>query len=161
MVMLMGGNDATVLPGITDYTLLKLIAVIGTDLSSWKTEKHFVSWLKLCPIKNRSGKINKRFKDRYTTRGGQIFKEIAHSLIASKYIALGAFGRRLRNLKGSPVAIKAMARKLAVLFYRLVTKGLEYTEKGIEAYEKQYQQTKMRVIEKQLRKTGMRIVTAT
>lgn len=43
IVTVMDGKDMTILPGITDYNLLQLIAEIGTDLSKWRTEKHFTS----------------------------------------------------------------------------------------------------------------------
>jgi hypothetical protein len=37
------GCDATVLPGITDYTWMQLNAETGRDLSKWASEKHFTS----------------------------------------------------------------------------------------------------------------------
>lgn len=53
--------------GLTDKSLLDLIAETGTDLSRWKTEKHFNSWLCLAPGKHQSGKKNKsRNKKGYT-----------------------------------------------------------------------------------------------
>jgi len=57
--------------------------------------------------------------------------------LTSKHIALGAFGRKLRARKGPSIAIKSMARKLAVLYWRVMVKGLEYVEKGIIKYEEQ------------------------
>jgi transposase len=36
-------------------TALKIIAEIGVDMSRWKTAKHFVSWLGLCPSTKVSG----------------------------------------------------------------------------------------------------------
>ena len=41
MVKLTGGRDVSQLCGFTDLTLMKVIAEVGTDMSAWKTEKHF------------------------------------------------------------------------------------------------------------------------
>jgi len=49
-------------------------------------------------------------------------------LINSKNIALGSFGRMHRARKGPAVAIKAVARKAIVPYYRVGVKGLEYAE---------------------------------
>lgn len=58
------------------------------------------------------------------------------SLPTFSNIALWAFGRRLRGRNGPRIAIKVMARKLALLYWRVMEKGLEYAEKGIQNYEK-------------------------
>jgi hypothetical protein len=87
-------------------------------------------------------KKNKRKPGR--PKAGQIFRQIAQSLLTSKRIALGAFGRRLSSRKGSPVAIKAVARKLAVLYWRIMVKGMDFVEKGIQKYEEQLMAQKHR-----------------
>jgi transposase len=134
MLHLFDGRDATILPGITDYTWFQLYTEVGTDLTKWKTEKHFTSWAGLSPGQNHSGKKKKNAK-KGRPKVGQIFRQIAQSLITSKKIALGAFGRRIRARKGPGIAIKAIARKLAVQYWRLMVKGIDYLEKGVEQYE--------------------------
>jgi transposase len=49
------GVDLTRIDGIDGHTALKLIGEIGTDMSPWKTVKHFTSWLGLCPGNKRTG----------------------------------------------------------------------------------------------------------
>lgn len=68
-------------------------------------------------------------------KAGQIFRLNGLTLINSKDIAIGSFGR-LRGRKWPKVSIKAMARKVAVLYWRVMVKGLDYAEKGIQQYEK-------------------------
>ena len=136
------GRDATVLPGITDYTWLQLYAETGKDLGLWPTEKHYTSWLGLSPGQHHSGKKRKNKNKKFRPKAGQIFRQIAVSLIESNKIALGAFGRRLKSKRGPGIAIKATARKLAVLYWRLMVKGLEYTERGIKDYELKLKQQK-------------------
>lgn len=135
MLTLFSGKDATTIPGITDYNWLQLYAEIGNDLSRWPSEKHFTSWLGLSPGQHNSGK-KKRNKKRGRPKAGQIFRIVAQGLLESKNIGFGAFGRRLRGRKGPGVAIKATARKLAIQYWRLMVKGEDFVEKGVQAYEK-------------------------
>ena len=134
MLNLFNGRDATILSGITDYSWFQLYTETGSDLTKWPTEKHFTSWLALSPGQNNSGKKRKNIRKGHP-KAGQIFRKIAQSLINSKYIALGAFGRRIRARKGPGIAIKAVARKLAVQYWRLMVKGEDFVEKGVEHYE--------------------------
>lgn len=141
------GRDATKLPGITDYNWLQLYSELGSDLSKWPTEKQFTRWLGLSPGQNDSGK-RKKSKNRGKPTVGQMFKEMAHGLLNSKYIGLGAFAKRLRGRKGPAIAIKATARKLAVQYWRLMVKGGDFVEKGIEAYENMLKEQKNRQLKK-------------
>jgi transposase len=61
-------------------------------------------------------------------------KVAATSLKASNTY-LGAQLRRLRTKLGAPVAIKAMAAKLARLVYRMPRYGMKYVDKGMEFYQ--------------------------
>ena len=155
------GNDATQLPGITDYTWLQLYSEIGADLSQWPTEKHFTSWLGLAPGQHQSGKKNKNKSKKYRPAAGQIFRGIAQSLIESKKIALGDFGRRLKAKKGPGVAIKATARKLAILYWRLMVKGSTYVEKGIEVYRQRMELHKQKWVQKAASELGFNLTPKT
>jgi transposase len=148
-------RDATVLPGITDYTWMQLLAEVGTDMKKWATEKHFTSWLGLAPKQHHSGKMRKNHKSKGQPKAGLIFKQVATSLLNSKKIALGAFGRKLRARKGPGHAIKAMARKLAELYWKLFVRGLDYIEKGIKDYEEKINLNKERSVRKMAKELGM------
>lgn len=125
---------------------MQLLAETGPDLARWPTEKHFTSWLGLSPGQNNSGKRNRNAKKKGRPKAGQIFRIIAQGLINSKGIAIGSFGRRLRGRKGPSIAIKAMARKIAVLYWRVMVKGLDYAEKGIIQYEEQLLANKLKTL---------------
>jgi len=135
MVQIFEGKDATKLPGISDYNWLQLLSELGLDMSKWKTEKHFTSWLGLAPKQNHSGKMKRNYRSKGNPKAGTIFKQAAAGLLNSKHIALGDFGRKIRARKGGALAIKAMARKLAELYYKLLTNVLDYVERGIEIYQ--------------------------
>jgi transposase len=147
LLKIFGSKDANVLPGITDYTWLQLYAEVGNDLSRWSTEKHFTSWLGLSPGQHHSGKKKKNVR-KGRPQAGQIFRKIAQSLLISKKIALGAFGRRIRSRKGPAIAIKAIARKLAAQYWRLMVKGSDYVEKGVTHYEEQLKNQKKKLLSK-------------
>lgn len=148
MINIFEGKDATVVSGITDYTWMQLLAETGPDMKKWPSEKHFTSWLGLSPGQNNSGKMRRNAKKKGRPKAGQIFRIIAQGLINSKDIAIGSFGRRLRGRKGPSIAIKAMARKVAVLYWRVMAKGLDYAEQGIKTYEEQILTNKMKTFNK-------------
>ena len=140
-----GGKDLTVLPAHTDYSWLQLLGEVGTDLSKWPSEKHFTAWAGLAPGSHQSGKY-KQSVGRKRNRTGRIFCVMARSLARSKNIALGGFYRRMSARRGGLLANVALARKLAVWFWRLMVKGLDYVEQGLAKYEEQVLETKRRTL---------------
>jgi len=137
LLKIFDGKDATALSGITDYSWMQLMSETGTNLSRWPSEKAYASWLGLAPGQHTSGKMRRTKRKNGHPKAGQIFRQIAQSIITSKHIALGAFGRRLRARKGSQIAIKSVARKLAILYWRIMVKGMTFVEEGIKKYEQQ------------------------
>lgn len=160
LMMLTGGKDAGQIAGINDYTLLRLVSETGTDMSNWNSEKHFTSWMGLAPGSNSSGKTKKRSRRRPVNNAGQIFRVIARNVGNSKYLALAGFYRRIKSRSGGAVANKATARKIAVLYYNLMTHGLDYVEQGLERYEEIYKQQMIRNLEKRAAKMGLQLVPA-
>jgi transposase len=146
------GRDATLLPGISPLGWMKLTGEVGTDLSAFATEHHFVAWAGLAPQLHQSGARHRR-RPRPKTKVGQIFREAAMSLAKSKHLALGGFYRRLKGRRGAAIAIVATARKLAILFYRVLTRGLDYVERGLAQYEAHYRAQS----ERHLRKCAARL----
>jgi transposase len=157
LLKIFDGKDATVLSGITDYSWLQLLGETGSDLSKWPSEKHYTSWLGLAPCQHTSGKMKKTKKKNGHPKAGQIFRQIAQSLLTSKQIALGAFGRRLRARKGSHIAIKSVARKLASLYWRIMVKGMAFVEEGIKKYEEQLLEQKHRSLKRLAKELNMQI----
>ena len=153
-----GGRDASQLPGFNDYSLTRLISETGIDMSPWPTEKHFTSWLNLAPWQNSSGKRKGTRRRKIQNRAGQIFREMARSVGNSKYQALGGFYRRIKSRHGARVANKATARKIAVLYYRLLKFGFDYVEQGLEEYERKYKEKMLKSLTQKARQMGMELV---
>ncbi len=152
------GANPTVLPGITDYSFMRLTAELGNDINQWPTVKCFVSWLGLSPGKNQSGKMNKRSKKKAVTRAGQIFKQAAQSILISKQPGLGAFARRLKARRGAAVAIKATARKLAELYYKIFSLGINYVEQGVKLYEDKLRQQQIKFVIRKANELNIQII---
>jgi transposase len=152
------GYDPTVLEGMTDYSWLKLTAELGYDLSKWKTEKHFTSWAGLAPGQNNSGKKRQSRKKRNVNHVGQVFKDIAFGLINNKNSAIGEFGRRIRSRKGAVVAIKTMARKLAILYWKLSMEGIDYVKENAENYRKKLRERKEKNLKKLAKELNMQVI---
>jgi hypothetical protein len=158
LLALSAGKDATILPGFTDTSWLKLIGEVGTDLARWPNEKAFCAWLALSPGKHQSGKRSRRARHRPNTTAGQIFRLAAQSVGKSRYLALGGFYRRLKARTNAAVATVATARKLAVLFYQAMRHGLAYVERGLEAYEQAYRERQRRYLQKCAAELGLSLV---
>jgi len=156
MVQMYGGVNLTTVAGINDSTMLRLLGEIGNDMSRFPTKKHFISWLGLSPKNKQSGKMKKRLKCP-ANNAGLIFRQSAQSLSVSKDKAIGVFINRLKGKKGSKVAIKAGARKIAEAFYDSLTKGSDYVEQGAVKYREQQQQRELYVLHKLAKKYNYKI----
>ena len=157
LVKLCGGADATQLPGVADYSLLQLIGEVGTDLRKGPSEKHFTAWTGLAPAARQSGKRRTR-EARHCNRAGQLFCTMARSLANSVDKALGGFYRRLKARRGGLVANKALARKLAAMFWQIMVHGIAYVEGGLKHYQQRVALTEQRVLRKLAKKHGLQLV---
>jgi transposase len=155
---LWGGKDLTVLPACTAYGMLQLIGEVGLDLSQWPSEKHFTAWLGLAPGSHQSGKYRRRV-GRKRNRAGRLLCVIVRSLARSKDTALGGFYRRMAARRGGLVAIIATARKLAVLIWQAMVKGLAYVEEGLKRYEARVLETKQQTLQRLARQLGVTLLS--
>ena len=134
---------------------IEVISETGIDFSRWKTAKHFTSWLGLAPCpKITGGKVIGHSKAKDKSRAHQAFKLAAWSLHHST-CNLGALYRRLSIKKGSPIAIHAVARKLAVIFYTMVKNKVEYKPTTAKEYEEKRKANKLKMLEKEAKKLNL------
>jgi transposase len=154
----MTGTDLSRIDGIDVMTVMTIISEAGWDMSKWKTEDHFVSWLRLCPDNKISGdKIIGKGRMPTNNRVTIALKMAASSLRASNTY-LGAQFRRLRTRLGAPVAIKAMAAKLARLVYRMLRYGMQFVDQGAELYEAQHRKRQVRSLRAKASELGFQII---
>ena len=154
------GVDLFSIPGLGADTLLTILSEVGLDMTGWKTEKHFASWLALCSgTRISGGKVLDRKTKRSTNRAAQAFRLAAASLARSE-TALGAFYRRIRGRVGAPQAVTATAHKIAVIFYSLLKNRTTYVEIGQQAYEQQFKERRLKAMQKQALTMGYRLIPA-
>jgi transposase len=139
-------------------TAMTVISEAGWDMSKWETEHHFVSWLRLCP-ENRISGAKIIGKGRLPTNNPiSVALKIAASTLRLSKTYLGAQFRRFRTRLGAPIAIKAMAAKLACLVYRMLRYGMKYVDQGAVFYEAQHRLSQIRQFKWKAHKLGFRIV---
>jgi transposase len=154
------GVDLTRIDGIDVMVAQTLISEVGLDMSRWKTEAHFSSWLGLCPDNRTSGdKVLARGTRRVINRAATALRMAAVTLMRSRTY-LGAQYRRLRTKLGAPKAITAMAHRLARLVYRMLKYGQRYVDKGAEYYEQRYRRQQIDFLRKKAAKLGLQITLA-
>jgi transposase len=156
----MTGTDLTRIDGIDVMTATTILSEAGWDMSKWETEDHFVSWLRLCPDNRISGdkvigKGRLPTKNRVTNA-----LRMAASTFRVSDTYLGAQFRRLRTKLGAPIAIKAMAAKLARLVYRMLRYGMQFVDKGAEFYEAQHRKLQINYLKRKAASLGFKIIEA-
>jgi len=149
------GVDLTRIDGIDVLNAQTILSEVGWDMSKWKTEGHFASWLGLCPNNRKSGdKILGRATRRVTSRAASALRMAASVLLRSQSY-LGAQFRRLRMKLGAPKAITAMAHRLARLVHRLLKHGHAYVDRGTAYYEDRYREQQIRLLQKKATQLGI------
>jgi len=156
----MTGSDLTQIDSIDGTTAMTILSEAGWDMSKWKTEDHFVSWLRLCPDNKISGdKIIGKGRLPTNNRATLALKMAASTLRRSNTY-LGAQFRRLRSKLGAPVAIKAMAAKLARLLYRMLRYGMSFIDRGEAFYESQHRKLQINYLKRKAANLGFQIIEA-
>jgi transposase len=152
------GVDLTRIDGISTGTALKVVAEVGTDLSRFRSAKHFASWLGLCPgTRISGGKVLSGASKRCANRLALALRMAAVSLRTSQS-ALGAYYRRMCARMDKPTAIRATAHKLARLIYAMLTKGTQYVDQGQDYYEERYRERVVHHLSRKATAMGFKLV---
>lgn len=155
------GVDLTAIESIGVLTAQVVISEAGLDMTRWRTEKHFASWLGLCPDNRISGgKVLSRRTRRVLNPLADALRMAATTLQQSK-TALGAFYRRMKARLGSPAAITATAHKLARLIYRLLKHGELYVRQGLDDYERKHRERVLHHLNKTAANLGFQLTPQT
>jgi len=155
------GVDLTTIDGISAESARVILTEVGPDISAFPTEKHFISWLHLCPRTPISG--GKPLKGKKNSLGasrvGAILR-LAAVAVQRTPSAVGATYRRISRRKSAAVAVFAVARKLAQYVYRLLRFGAEYVDIGAERYEQQFHDRRVAALTKNAEALGLKLVPA-
>ncbi len=152
------GTDLTKIPGIGPYSALKIISEIGTDMTRWPNAKEFSAWATLAPRnKITGGRVISSKTRSSANRVAGILRMSAQALGRTDTYP-GAFYRRKAATIGKAKAITATGRKLAVLIYTLLSKGLSYREPGAGSYERKFRTRSLKHLTNRAKNLGYRLV---
>ena len=153
------GVDLTRIDGIKVMTAQTVYAELGSDLSAaFPSEGHFSSWLMLAPKKDVSGgKVIRHYSVHSRNRVAHALRMAAESLHDSNSY-LGARYRSLRGRLHGLKAVKAMARYLACLIYRMLTKGEAWVDRGAAYFEQKRQERELCHLQRRAATMGMEVV---
>jgi transposase len=148
------GVDVTKIDGIDEISALEIISVTGLDMNKWPTAEHFASWLNVSPRPKMSGGKIIGHERRFTNnKATQAFRMAAQTMWQNKG-SLGHLYRRLSAQKGAKKANKAIARKLAVIFYNMVKGKKEYDKNKLQINTERQKAKRIIFLQKEAIKYG-------
>ena len=152
------GVDVTQVPGL-ETMVLPLFSEVGRDLASrWRTANQFASWSGLCPDNDISGgRVLWKGRRPVQNRAGQMFRMAAYSLHRSP-TCLGDYLRRMKAKLGPQAATTAAAHKIAIIFYTIIVKQVEYDESIWAARDAQRERRLENRVRNQARKLGYQLI---
>ena len=96
------GVDLTRIDGIDVMVAQTILSEVGLDMSRWKTEAHFASWLGLCPDNRISGdRVLGRSTRHVVNRAATALRMAATTLLNSKSYLGAQYRRKPCNAKSS------------------------------------------------------------
>lgn len=122
------GVDLMAIEGLSESTIMSLISEVGIEgIKKFETSKQFTSWLRLAPNNKISGgKVLSHHLPKGSSRLKLALRNAANAIGQLKEGHLVDFFRRINFKKGRAAAVSALARKLAVIIWNMVTKGISY-----------------------------------
>ena len=152
------GVDVMEIYGFKQTAALTVFSETGPNLKKkFPTVKQFLSWLNLVPDNKISGgkilssKVRKR-----RNHAGQAFREAANTLWRSK----NPFGDYLRTKKaksGAGPAVIATAKKIATIYYKMVTEKVEFDPYIIDGNRQAYLKRRVKSLSRTLNNLSLQL----
>lgn len=153
------GVDLTSIDGIDVMTAQTILSELGTDLSSFPTENQFASWLGLTPSKDISGgKVIGRSRRTVQNRVATSLRMSASTLLNSKSYLGGRYRHLRKHLPSYAAAVKAMAHYLALLVYRMLTKGQAWVDRGAAKFEQKRAERELSSLKSKALAQGFKLI---
>ena len=116
----------------------------------------------LYPLRYTHRALPQLFCNRLPTLGPPSYSEkrLTEALLRLSNNYVGVQFRRLRTKLGAPVAIKAMAAKLARLVYRMLRYGMPFIDRGAEFYDAQHRKLQINYLKRKAANLGFQIIEA-
>ena len=130
-------NFLCTIPGVDRHSAISIISEIGTDMSQFSSHYRLASWAGLAPGCNESAGKKKSVK---ISRAGVYLKpalvEVAHCAVTDKecdYYAVKY--KQLSKRRGKKRAIIAIARKILVAVYHMLSTGEVFNPSDLSKVE--------------------------
>ncbi len=153
------GTDLLAIEGMSYSTVLALMSEVGIEgIRKFPTAKHFASWLRLAPNNKVSGgKVLSSKVPKGSNRLKIALRNAANAIGNLKESTpLRDFFQRVNFRKGRVSAISATARKLAVIIWNMVVKGVPYINpEGYLFLDQKRRLGMVKRIKKQIDKFGL------
>jgi transposase len=122
------GIDLMAIEGVNDATIMAIISEIGLEgIKKFEAAKQFTSWLRLAPNNKISGgKVLSHHLPKGSNRLKIALRQAANAIGNQKEGHLSDFFRRINYKRGRATAVSATARKLAVIIWNMLVKGVPY-----------------------------------
>jgi transposase len=152
------GVDVTEIFGMKEVVALRVFSETGPNLKEkFPTEKQFLSWLNVVPDnKITGGRVIASRVRKKKNNAGQAFRDAANTLWKAQN-PIGDYLRRKKAKSGGRQAIVATARKLASIYYKLVTEKVQFDPQILEEKSKGYLENKLKYLEKMSLKIKLEI----
>jgi len=123
-----GGVDLMKIEGLSHSTILTIMSEVGPEgFTKFDSSKQFTSWLRLAPNNKISGgKILSNKIPKGSNRLKIALRHAANAIGNLKDTHLADFFKRVAYRKGRATAVSATARKLAVIIWNMISKGVQY-----------------------------------
>lgn len=152
------GSDLSQVGGLNMLSILILISELGTDMSKWRSEKAFCSWLGLAPgNKISGGRVLSSRTPFVINRVSTLLRTLAIN-IGRTDTWLGSHHRRMRARLGPAGAASATARKLACVIYHLLQTRQPYVNIDRLLYEEKIRRCRLAKLRKQAEELGLQLV---
>lgn len=145
------------IPGVARATAELIVSEVGTDMKRFPSSGHLASWAGLCPGNNESA--GKRLSGRVrpgnaSLRAGLV--QAAHAAIRTKTY-LGAQYYRLVARRGKKRALLAVAHSILVIAYRLLERGEDFKDLGVDYFDRRKPEALARRLSKRLATLGYEV----
>lgn len=145
------GIDVLDIYGVSEVGALEILSETGTDLYKWPSAAHFASWLNLCPNNKISGGklISSKLQRKKPNAASQAFRMAAGGVQNSNHL-MGHFFRKMKSKGGYKYAVVATARKLACIYYKMVTEKQSFNPLNNEEHLNKQKKARIAALEKTL-----------
>jgi transposase len=146
------------IPGINWVTAATVIAEIGIKMSQWPTVGHLTSWAGLCPGQNESA--GKRGKSNIGPGNPYLRSALVEAAIAAT-CAKDCYFRekyyRLKARRGHKRAVVAVAHKILIAIYYVLSNETPYQELGADYLERLEPERLKRNLVRRLERLGYQV----